>query len=144
MTPESLGEALARLNAGLNLTSAVLLLVGLHAIRGRRVRRHRVAMLGAVGASTLFLVSYLLRLSLTGTHRFQGEGLLRTAYLALLLSHMVLAAAVVPLVLRLLHLVLRRRFHAHGRLARWTLPVWLYVAVTGFVVYLLLYELPGS
>jgi uncharacterized membrane protein YozB (DUF420 family) len=100
-------------------------------------------MLGAVGASALFLVFYVTRFSLTGTHRFAGEGLARTAYLTILFSHMVLAVAVVPLVLRLLWLVGHRRFRDHARLARWTYPIWLYVSVTGIVVYLMLYRIYG-
>lgn len=143
MDAEALGRLIAPLNAGLNLTAATLLVVGLWSIRRRRVRRHRAAMLGAVVASALFLVFYVLRFSLTGTHRFAGEGWVRTAYLVLLFSHMVLAVAVVPLVLRLLYLVARRRFHAHARLARWTWPVWVYVSVTGLVVYVLLYHVYG-
>ncbi|HSR43474.1 MAG TPA: DUF420 domain-containing protein, partial [Longimicrobiales bacterium] len=79
----------------------------------------------------------------TGTHRFAGEGTARTVYLGILFSHMVLAVAVVPLVLRLLWLVAKRRFHAHARLARWAYPVWLYVSVTGLAVYVLLYHVYG-
>lgn len=143
MTAEALGDLLAPVNAALNLCSAVLLVLGLHFIRTGRKRRHQGAMLGAVTASTLFLVIYLTRYSLTGTHEFAGEGVARTIYLVILFSHMVLAAAVVPMVLRLLYLVWRERFDAHARLARWTLPIWLYVSVTGLVVYLLLYHVYG-
>ena len=100
-------------------------------------------MLGAVTASSLFLVFYLLRYSLTGTHRFAGEGLARVAYLSILFSHMVLAVVTVPLVLTLLFLVSRSRFEAHARLARWTFPVWLYVSVSGLVVFLMLYQVYG-
>ena len=100
-------------------------------------------MVGAVAASGLFLVFYPLRFSLTGTHRFAGEGLARTLYLSILFSHMILAVIIVPLVLRLLYLVWKRRFGAHARLARWTFPLWLYVSVTGLVVYVLLYHVYG-
>ncbi|MGC4117449.1 MAG: DUF420 domain-containing protein [Myxococcales bacterium] len=99
-------------------------------------------MLGAFGSSTLFLVSYLVRFALTGVHRYPAEGLSKTLYLAILASHTLLAAAVVPLVLRTLHLSLfKERFDDHKRIARWTLPVWLYVSATGVVIYLMLYHL---
>lgn len=138
-----LGDGLAAVNAALNFTSAVCLLVGLALIRARNVRGHRAAMTGAVGASALFLVFYLTRVAVSGTHEFAGQGPVRTAYLGILFSHMVLAVVVVPLVLRLLYLVWKRRFHDHARLARWTYPIWLYVSVTGIVVYLMLYRIYG-
>lgn len=131
------------MNAGLNLTSAVLLVLGWRSIRERRAHRHRTYMTGAVTASALFLVFYVIRFSLTGTHRFAGEGAARVAYLAILFSHMVLAVVIVPLVLRLLWLVRTGRFRAHRRLARWTFPLWLYVSVTGLLVYTLLYHVYG-
>lgn len=143
MDAAGLGDLLAPLNAGLNLTSTVCLLAGYVFVRRRQLHRHRRAMLGALAASALFLVFYVTRFSLTGTHRFAGEGLARTAYLAILFSHMVLAVVVLPLVLRLLWLVRRRRFRDHARLARWTYPIWLYVSVTGIVVYLMLYQVYG-
>ena len=143
MTGETLGRLLAPLNASLNLTSTLLLLAGLWFIRKREVRKHRMAMMGAVVSSTLFLIFYLIRYSLTGTHRFAGEGTARAVYLAILFSHMILAVVVVPLVLRLLYLVWKSRFHAHARLARWAYPIWLYVSVTGLLVYFLLYHLYG-
>ncbi len=143
MTAATVGDALATINAGLNLTSTVLLLAGFGYIRRREIRKHRRCMIGAVTASALFLVLYLLRFSLTGTHTFEGPEMVRRIYLVVLFSHMVLAAAVVPLVLRLLHLLRHRRFKAHRRLARWTFPIWLYVSVTGLFVYLMLYHLYG-
>jgi putative membrane protein len=100
-------------------------------------------MMGAVTSSALFLVFYLTRYSLSGTHRFAGEGLAKAVYLGILFSHMILAVVVVPLVLRLLYLVWSSRFHAHARLARWAYPVWLYVSVTGLLVYVLLYHVYG-
>jgi putative membrane protein len=100
-------------------------------------------MTGALLASVLFLVFYVIRFSLTGTHRFAGEGAAKAAYLAILFSHMILAVLIVPLVLRLIHLVRLRRFHAHARLARITYPIWLYVSVTGLVVYVMLYHVYG-
>lgn len=143
MTAEALGDLLAPVNAGLNLVSTLLLLTGFWFIRRRNVRLHRAAMLGAVASSGLFLVFYLLRYSLTGTHRFAGEGFARLTYLTVLFSHMVLAVVVVPMVLRLLFLAWKERFGEHARLARWTFPIWLYVSVTGLVVYALLYHVYG-
>ena len=143
MTAQALGDLLAPLNATLNLISTLFLLWGFRSIRNRKVRAHRNAMLGAGGSAGLFLGFYLIRYSLTGTHHFAGEGPARAIYLGILFSHMVLAVVIVPLVLRLLFLVWRSRFHAHGRLARWTYPLWLYVSVTGLLVYLLLYHVYG-
>ena len=140
MTVEAIGEVLAAVNAGMNLSSTVLLLAGVRYIRRRELRKHRRCMIGAVTASALFLVLYLLRFYLTGTHTFEGPGMVRSIYLVVLVSHMVLAAAVVPLVLRLLYLLRRRRFKAHRSLARWTFPIWLYVSVTGLFVYFMLYH----
>lgn len=140
----SLGEVLPGVNATLNAASAALVVLGFRAIRRGERERHRALMLAAVGCSTLFLASYLTRMALTGTHRFPGEGALRVAYLAVLASHTVLAALAAPLVLRTLFLALRDRFPDHRRIARATLPVWLYVSVTGVVVYVMLYHLaPG-
>ena len=143
MTAEAVGDALATLNAGLNLTSTALLLAGVRFIRRREVRKHRRCMIGAVAASGLFLVFYVVRFSLTGSHSFEGPVPVRRVYLAVLLTHMVLAALVVPLVLRLLLLLRRGRFKAHRRLARWTFPIWLYVSVTGLFVYFMLYHAYG-
>jgi len=143
MTAEALGNLLAPLNAALNLTSTVFLTAGFVFVKRKKIRQHRRAMLGAVGASSLFLVFYLIRFALTGTHRFAGEGLARTFYLGLLFTHMIFAAVAVPLVGALLYLAWRSRFTAHARLARWTFPVWLYVSVSGLVVYLLLYHVYG-
>lgn len=143
MTGQSLGDLLAPVNAGLNLTSTLLLLTGFWFIRRKNVRMHRIAMSGAVASSGLFLVFYLVRYSLTGTHRFAGEGTARLVYLTILFSHMVLAVVIVPLVLRLLFLAWKGRFREHAGLARWTFPIWLYVSVTGLLVYLLLYHVYG-
>jgi uncharacterized membrane protein YozB (DUF420 family) len=143
MGAEALGDTIARLNATLNFTSAVFLVAGFVFIKRRDARGHRRAMVGALAASALFLVFYLTRVALTGTHTFAGTGLARSAYLAILLTHMVLAALIVPLVLRLLWLVRKRRFRAHARLARWTYPIWMYVSITGIVVYVLLYQVYG-
>ena len=141
----SLGEVLPTVNAILNGAAFVLLLLGFVAIRRGDRRRHHALMLSACGASALFLVSYLTRIALTGTHRFPGEGTLRAVYLAVLTSHTILAALAAPLVLRTLFLALRDRVPAHRRIARATLPIWMYVSVTGVVVYVMLYHLaPGA
>ncbi len=143
MTAESLGNALAPLNALLNFTSACFLLAGFVFIRGRRIEQHRFCMTSALTASALFLIFYLVRFSLTGAHRFAGEGVVRTAYLAVLLSHMVLAVAAVPLVIRTFLLARAGHYERHRRWARWTYPIWLYVSLTGLLVYVLLYHVYG-
>jgi putative membrane protein len=143
MDMAALGDALAGFNAILNATATVCLILGFVFIRQGRRDRHRNAMLGAVTASVLFLVFYVTRFLLTGTHEFAGTGTVKTVYLSILFSHMVLAVVVVPLVLRLLFLAFRERFDEHRRLARWTYPIWMYVSVTGIVVYLMLYRIYG-
>ncbi len=143
MTAEALGNLLAPVNAGLNLTSTVCLILGYGFIKRKKTLLHRRAMLGAVTASSFFLVLYVLRYSLTGTHRFAGEGLAKSVYLALLFSHMILAVVAVPLVLGLLYLALKSRFQTHARLARWVFPIWFYVSVSGLLVYFLLYHVYG-
>ncbi len=133
-------DALAPLNALLNATAGTLLFLGWRAIKRGDRERHRRLMIGAVSVSALFLVSYLTRVALTGTHRFPGEGPLRWLYLAILVSHTILAVAAAPMALRSLALGLHGRFEAHRKLARVTFPIWLYVSVTGVVVYLMLYQ----
>jgi putative membrane protein len=137
------GDTLAGVNAVMNGTATVCLVLGYLFIRRGRRDLHARAMIGAVSASALFLVFYVTRFVLTGTHEFAGEGMARAAYLTILFSHMVLAVVVVPLVLRLLFLAAKERFDAHRRLARWTYPIWMYVSVTGIVVYLMLYQVYG-
>lgn len=143
MNLAELGDALAAVNASLNATSAVALLVGYVMIRRRKLHAHRAAMITALSASAIFLVFYVTRVALTGTHEFAGQGWARTLYFAILFSHMVLAVLVLPFVLRLVYLVRHRRFHEHARLARRVFPVWAYVSVTGLLVYLLLYQVYG-
>jgi putative membrane protein len=133
--------ALPALNAILNATSAACLAAGWVAIRRRRIALHRACMLGAFCVSVLFLVSYVVYHALAGSRPFTGQGWIRPVYFALLISHVVLAAAMVPFVLTTLYRALGADFARHVRLARFTLPVWLYVSVTGVVVYLLLYRL---
>jgi len=133
--------ALPTLNALLNGTSAVLLTAGWLFIRRRRIAAHRACMLGAFAVSTLFLVSYVIYHALAGSRPFLGQGPIRWLYFPLLLSHIVLAAAMVPFVLTTLYRALGRDFARHARLARRTAPVWLYVSVTGVIVYWMLYRL---
>jgi uncharacterized membrane protein YozB (DUF420 family) len=133
--------ALPTVNALLNGTSAVLLTAGWVCIRRRRIAAHRACMLGAFSVSVLFLVSYVIYHALAGSRSFTGQGLVRWVYFPLLLSHIVLAAAMVPFVLTTLYRALGGDFVRHARLARRTAPVWLYVSVTGVVVYLMLYRL---
>jgi putative membrane protein len=139
-------EALTLLTAGLIGASGLSLLVGWWMIRVRRdVARHRAAMLTAASLAALFLVAYVVRWALHGSARFAGTGGWKTFYLGNLLLHVVLAMVLVPLVVRLLHLALvRRDFVRHRRLARWTLPIWLYVAASGWLIYWLLYRFPLS
>jgi protein SCO1/2/putative membrane protein len=127
-------------NAALNATSAILLMMGYTLIRRGRVLAHMRCMLGAVSVSTLFLLSYLYYHALHGSTAFGGSGWVRPVYFSILISHTVLAAVVAPMVIATLYLALRRRFDRHLRLARWTLPIWLYVSVTGVLVYVFLYH----
>lgn len=132
---------LPTLNAVLNTASALLLFAGWWLIRRGRREAHRRAMLAAVGTSALFLASYLVYHYEVGSVRFQGQGAVRAVYFAVLVSHTVLAAAIVPLVLLTLARALRERFDAHRALARYTLPAWMWVSVSGVVVYWMLYRL---
>ncbi len=132
---------LPTLNAALNATAAVLLVLGWGLILRRRVDAHRRAMLSAFGCSIVFLVSYLIYHFQVGSVKFQGTGTIRTVYLTILLTHTVLAAAVPFLAVITLSRALARRFDRHKQIARWTLPIWLYVSVTGVVVYWMLYQM---
>ena len=132
-------SVLPGVNATLNAIAGVLLASGYVAIRARRIAVHRACMLAAFCTSALFLASYLTYHFHSPVNPFQGHGAVRVVYFAVLISHIALAAAVVPLVLITLTRALRGRFERHRRIARWTLPVWLYVSVTGVLVYLMLY-----
>lgn len=136
----ALAETLPSVNAALNLSAFVLLLLAWRAIRRGDRARHRALVLAALASSALFLVGYLSRVALTGTHRFPVEGALKTAYLLVLASHTVLAIVCLPLVLRAFFLGWNERFAEHRRIARWTAPVWAYVSVTGVAVYVMLYQ----
>ncbi len=132
---------LPALNAILNTVSAALLVWGWVLIRRGEPQKHRRVMLAAFTTSVLFLASYLVYHAQVGSVRFQGAGAIRAVYLSILLTHTVLAAAVAPMALLTLARALKGRFDRHRALARWTLPLWLYVSVTGVVVYLMLYHL---
>lgn len=132
------------INASLNGASAVLIATGHGLIRRKKPNLHRACMIAAVATSTLFLASYLYYHAHVGSVRFPGQGWVRPVYFGLLISHTVLAAAVVPLVLLTLTAALRGRFERHRRIARWTYPIWLYVSITGVLVYLVLYQIYGA
>jgi putative membrane protein len=132
---------LPALNAILNATSAILLTIGWILIRRGRWRQHRAFMIAAFCTSVVFLISYLTYHARAGSKHFPGQGPIRVVYFAILLTHTVLAAVIVPLVLVTLSRGLSSRFDRHRAIARWTLPIWMYVSVTGVVVYLMLYRL---
>lgn len=132
---------LPAVDAALNATSALFLTLGYLFIRRKNVKAHKVCMLVAVATSVVFLACYLTYHYFHGATRFSGQGAVRWVYFSILGSHTVLAAAIVPLVLVTLFRALRERFDAHKRIARWTLPVWLYVSVTGVIVYWMLYQM---
>jgi len=132
------------LNATLNGTSAVLIATGRVLIRQKRVQLHRACMIAAVITSTVFLGCYLYYHAHVGSVHFPGQGWVRPVYFTLLISHTILAATVVPLVLISLGAALRGRFDRHRRVARWAFPIWLYVSVTGVVVYVMLYQIYGA
>ena len=132
---------LPALNAALNATAATLLTIGYVLIRRGRVRQHRRVMIAAFTTSTLFLISYLVYHANVGSRPFPGQGPIRTVYYAILASHVVLAMVIVPMALVTLTRALRERFDRHRRIARWTLPLWWYVSVTGVIVYLMLYQM---
>ena len=135
---------LPHVNASLNGLGAVLLVAGYFLIRQQKVAAHRACMVGAFVLSILFLVSYLTYHYQVGSVRFQGTGVVRTFYLTILASHSLLAAIVPFLAVITLWRALRERFEKHVKIARWTLPIWLYVSVTGVVVYWMLYHLDVS
>jgi len=132
---------LPSVNAALNATAAVLLIWGYSLIRRKRIETHRKVMITAFITSCLFLVCYIVYHVQVGSVRFQKPGPIRTVYLAILGTHTLLAATVPVLAIITLSRALRRRFDKHRKIARWTLPVWLYVSVTGVVVYLMLYHM---
>jgi putative membrane protein len=135
---------LPHLNAILNSTSAIFLLAGYQFIRQGRITRHRNCQIAALIASVIFLASYLTYHYFHGATRFAGQGIARPVYFTILISHTILAVVIVPLVLVSFYRAARGDFVKHKRVARWTLPLWLYVSVTGVIVYLMLYRIYPS
>ena len=131
---------LPAVNASLNALSGILLVIGYVLIRARRIEQHRRFMIAAFVASSLFLVCYVIYHAQVGSIRFTRTGFVRPLYFTILITHVTLAAAVVPLAIITLSRGLGRRFATHRRIARWTFPIWLYVSVTGVLVYVLLYQ----
>lgn len=134
---------LPTLNAILNATSGILITIGFFLIRRKRIAAHRACMIGAVVCSSLFLISYLVYHVgfKAGVTKFTGTGWVRPVYFGILISHTILAVIIVPFVVVTLTRALRGRFILHRRIARWTFPMWLYVSVTGVIVYLMLYQI---
>jgi uncharacterized membrane protein YozB (DUF420 family) len=135
---------LPHLNAVFNATSFVLLVAGLFFILRGNVAAHRACMVSALVVSCLFLISYVTYHAQYGSMRFKGQGLVRPLYFTILITHVFLAAAIVPLVTITLRRALRGDFIRHRRIARWTYPLWLYVSITGVIVYLMLYQMYPS
>ena len=132
---------LPAVNASLNAISTVFLLIGWRFIRNGDRARHRLCMFGALTTSALFLASYVVYHANVGSVPFSGQGSIRAVYFAILITHVVLAATILPLALITLSRALAERFDRHRAIARWTFPIWLYVSVTGVVIYLMLYRL---
>ena len=141
MRGADLTHHLPALNATLNATAATLLTTGWRFIKAGRITAHRRCMISAFVASSLFLISYTVYHAQVGSKPFPGTGLLRTVYFSILIPHVTLAAVVLPMAIVTLRRGLRRDDARHRRLARWTLPVWLFVSVTGVIVYVMLYQL---
>src|SRR6266850_4241090 len=131
---------LPTINAALNLTAAILIGTGFYFIKQKNIRAHKACMIAALGVSALFLTSYLVYHYNVGSVRFTKQGWIRGVYFPLLLTHTVLAVAVLPMVLRTAFLAFKGRLANHVRIAKWTFPTWMYVSVTGVVVYLMLYH----
>lgn len=131
----------AAFNATLNGISAVLLTCGYVAIRARKIAVHKAFMVAAFFTSTVFLISYLAYHYRVGHVAFQGQGWIRPVYFTLLLTHTVLAAAIVPMIIVTLRRAWLEKFDKHRLIARWTLPLWMYVSVTGVIVYLMVYQI---
>jgi uncharacterized membrane protein YozB (DUF420 family) len=132
---------LPAVNATLNAISGIFLLAGYVLIRQRKIDAHRNAMLGAFASSTVFLISYLIYHYNAGSRPFTGQGPIRVFYFAILISHVILAAAILPMAITTLSRGLRGRYAEHKRIAKWTFPTWIYVSITGVIVYLMLYQM---
>src|SRR5688572_11988363 len=131
---------LATVNAALNATAAVLIGTGFYYIKRKNIPAHKACMVAAMVVSAIFLTSYLFYHYNVGSVRFTKQGWIRNVYFPLLLTHTVLAAVVLPMVLRTVFLAFKGRFRNHVRIARWTFPIWMYVSITGVIVYLMLYH----
>jgi uncharacterized membrane protein YozB (DUF420 family) len=134
-------SALPAVNAALNATSGIFLLTGYVLIKQRRINAHRNAMLAAFGSSMLFLTSYVVYHYHAGSRPFPGVGAIRLLYFVILISHVLLAIAILPLAISTLTKGLRGQYARHKRVAKWTFPLWMYVSVTGVIVYVMLYQL---
>jgi len=132
---------LPAVNATLNALSSIWLTLGFFFVRQKKISAHRFCMIGALTTSALFLISYLTYHYYAGSKPFAGQGAVRAVYFTILLTHTVLAAVIVPMALITLSRALKERFDKHKRLARWTLPIWFYVSVTGVIIYFMLYQM---
>lgn len=132
---------LPTVNATLNTISAILLTVGYVLIRQRKIAAHKKCMFAAFAVSVLFLISYCIYHANAGSTKFTQQGWIRPVYFAILISHIILAFAIVPLALRTLYLAWREKFDKHRRIAKITFPIWLYVSVTGVIIYFMLYQM---
>jgi uncharacterized membrane protein YozB (DUF420 family) len=133
-------SSLPALNASLNFTTGVLLVLGLFFIKKKNIRAHKTVMAAALFTSICFLISYLYYHYHVGSVRFLKTGWIRPVYFSILISHTILAAAIVPLVLITLTKAWKNKFIEHARIARWTWPLWMYVSITGVVIYWMLYR----
>jgi len=134
-------DILPHIQATLNLTAVSLMMVGYYYIRKQNKAAHRACMIAALVVSTLFLVAYLYYHFEVGNVKFAGQGIIRPIYFSILASHILLAALIVPLILVTVSYAFREQFTKHRRIARWTLPLWIYVSITGIIVYLLAFHL---
>jgi uncharacterized membrane protein YozB (DUF420 family) len=134
-------SVLPAVNATLNALSGILLFTGYTLIRRRQITAHRNCMLAAFGTSTLFLISYVVYHVNAGSRPFPGQGSMRMIYFAILITHVILAASILPLAITTLSRGLRGQYTRHVRIARWTFPIWMYVSVTGVIIYVLLYQI---
>ncbi len=135
---------LPHLNASLNAATLILVTSGYFLVRRRKIAAHRACMLSALAVAVLFLISYVIYHYHAGSTRFMGTGIVRPVYFFILTTHVVLAAAIVPLAAFTARLGLKNQIERHKRIARWTLPIWIYVSVTGLLVYAFLYRLYPS
>ncbi len=133
---------LPTVNASLNSVSTIILIVGYVFIRQKKISAHKNCMLAAFSVSVLFLISYVIYHANAGSTPFTKQGWIRPVYFTILISHIILAFLIVPLALRTLYLAWRERFEQHRRIAKLTFPIWLYVSVTGVLIYLMLYQMP--